>query len=84
MMLVFTSCDKPEVEPNPAVPVNKPPVADAGPDQIITLPANRVTLNGNGSSDPENNIRNFSWTKVSGPASFTIADAVVMLLLPVP
>ena len=41
------------------------------------MPASTITLNGNGSSDPENNIRNFAWTKVSGPTFFTIADATV-------
>jgi hypothetical protein len=35
---------------------NRPPVAHAGADQIITLPTNSVNLNGNGSTDPDNNI----------------------------
>ena len=52
---------------------NRPPVANAGADQTITLPANAVTLNGNGSTDPENNITGYAWTKISGPSSFTIA-----------
>lgn len=78
MILLFTSCKKKEDDGlNPSAAVNKPPVADAGPDQTITLPASTITLNGNGSSDPENNIRNFAWTKVSGPTFFTIADATV-------
>jgi hypothetical protein len=57
---------------------NRPPVANAGADQIITLPVNTVTLNGSGSFDPDNNIATFSWTKVSGPSSFTIADPTVV------
>src|SRR6187399_1547615 len=73
MILLFTSCTP---EPPPAV--NKPPVANAGPDQTITLPASTTSLNGSGSSDPEDNIRIFSWTKVSGPPSFTITDATVI------
>lgn len=36
--------------------VNRPPVANAGPDQTITLPTNTVNLNGNSSTDPDNNI----------------------------
>ena len=69
MILVFTSCTK---------KINKPPVANAGLDQTINLPVNTATLNGSGSSDPDNNIQTFSWTKVSGPLSFTIADAKVV------
>ena len=79
MILLCTSCNKEEeVVSNPPPTVNKPPVADAGSDQTITLPANTATLNGSGSSDPDNNIRTFSWTKVSGPPSFTIGDATVV------
>jgi hypothetical protein len=32
---------------------NKPPIAIAGPDQVITLPTDSVSLNGNASSDPD-------------------------------
>ncbi|HEX7846814.1 MAG TPA: PKD domain-containing protein, partial [Chitinophagaceae bacterium] len=53
---------------------NSPPVANAGADQTITLPANTVNLNGSASSDPDNNISTYSWTKVSGPLSFTIVN----------
>ena len=54
---------------------NRPPVANAGTDQTIFLPTNSVTLNGNNSSDPDNNIIGYSWTKISGPSSFSITDA---------
>ena len=54
---------------------NRPPVANAGPDQNITLPTNTVTLNGNGSTDPDNNITNYYWTKISGPGSINIINA---------
>ena len=50
--------------------VNHRPVANAGADTTITLPANAVTLNGSASIDPDNNISNFLWTKISGPSSF--------------
>jgi Tol biopolymer transport system component len=51
---------------------NRPPVANAGLDQPITLPTNSVNLNGS-ATDPDNNIISYQWTKISGPSSFTIA-----------
>jgi hypothetical protein len=57
------------------VTTNHPPVANAGTDQIITLPASTVTLDGSASTDPDNNIASYVWTKISGPASFSIANA---------
>src|SRR5688572_29352034 len=53
---------------------NRPPVANAGADQVITLPSNSVNLNGSASTDPDNNITSYQWTKISGPSSFTIAN----------
>jgi len=53
----------------------RPPVANAGPDQTIILPINTVALDGSASTDPNNNISSYFWTKVSGPSSFTIATA---------
>lgn len=49
-------------------PPNQSPVANAGPDQ--TVPAGSlVTLNGSGSSDPDNGPGSltFHWTQLSGP-----------------
>jgi hypothetical protein len=57
---------------------NRPPVANAGPDQSITLPVNSVNLDGSGSTDPDNNIISYAWTKVSGPSSFNIVNAATM------
>ena len=54
---------------------NRPPVANAGADQTITFPANTVTLDGSASTDPDNNITSYAWTKISGPSSFNIANA---------
>lgn len=48
---------------------NKPPVANAGADQTITLPANSVTLDGSASYDPDGSIVSGLWSKVSGPDS---------------
>ncbi|MEA1953006.1 MAG: PKD domain-containing protein [Campylobacterota bacterium] len=41
--------------------VNEAPVADAGSDQTINLGSD-VTLDGNGSTDSDGNITNYSWT----------------------
>jgi N-acetylneuraminic acid mutarotase len=53
---------------------NHQPIADAGAVPTITLPTNTVNLNGSGSTDPENNIGNYEWTKISGPSSFNIVN----------
>jgi hypothetical protein len=53
---------------------NRPPVANAGADQTITLPTNTVTLDGSGSTDPDNNITSYAWTKISGPSSLSISN----------
>lgn len=44
---------------------NKPPVADAGPDQDVT-PGAVVTLDGSGSRDPEGKIFSYKWTIGAG------------------
>jgi hypothetical protein len=41
-----------------------PPVANAGSNQTITLPASSVTLDGSGSTGT---ISSYSWTRISGP-----------------
>ena len=54
---------------------NQPPVANAGTDQAIPLPSNTINLNGGRSTDPNNNISSYVWTKISGPSSFNIVNA---------
>jgi len=56
-------------------PVNRPPVANAGIDQTITLPVSTVVLNGTGSNDPDGTITTYAWSKISGPNAGTIATA---------
>ncbi len=51
----------------------KPPVANAGPDQTIQLPADSVQLNGSASSDPDGTITTARWTKLTG-GNVTITD----------
>ena len=55
--------------------MNQPPVACAGADHTIALPNNTVTLDGSCSTDPENDITAYLWTKIAGPAAFSIARA---------
>lgn len=47
--------------------VNRAPVADAGPDQSVTLGA-LVTLDGTASADPDNDFLTFAWTLTARPA----------------
>ena len=54
---------------------NKPPISIAGPDQVITLPTDSVSLNGSSSSDPDGKISEWLWTKISGPASFNMNNS---------
>ncbi|MEO6219501.1 MAG: hypothetical protein ABIO81_03670, partial [Ginsengibacter sp.] len=85
-MLIFTSCKKepaqvstptstPPPPPPPPPPLNRPPVANAGQDQTITLPVSSVALNGSSSTDPDNNITGYQWTKIAGPSSYSIINA---------
>jgi hypothetical protein len=46
---------------------NHTPIANAGNDTTITLPANTAILNATLSTDPDNNIKTYQWTKISGP-----------------
>lgn len=51
---------------------NQPPLADAGPDQTVeqTSPEGaNVTLNGTGSSDPNNDTLSYFWNWTGGSAS---------------
>ena len=52
---------------------NQMPVADAGSDIVITLPTNNAILQGSG-NDPDGTIVSYQWTKISGPAQYTISS----------
>lgn len=56
---------------------NNPPVANAGNDTTITLPANSANLNASLSTD-DGTISAYLWTKTSGPASGTITNANIV------
>ncbi|MEJ7735785.1 MAG: PKD domain-containing protein [Chitinophagaceae bacterium] len=54
--------------------VNQLPIANAGPDQRITLPVDNCTLNGSASLDPDGTITGYLWEKVSGPSQFNLTS----------
>ncbi|HET7542468.1 MAG TPA: hypothetical protein VFK05_21510 [Polyangiaceae bacterium] len=59
------------------VPVNEPPIVNAGPDQSLTLPA-LANLSGTASDDGLPNppaTLTTTWSKLSGPGTVTFADA---------
>lgn len=56
-----------------AIPINQPPIANAGADKSVALPTNILTLTGSG-SDIDGTVVKYTWTKVSGP-SVTLANA---------
>ena len=63
----FSSCKK---EPSNVSNIsNNRPTANAGADQIIVLPKDSAMLDGSASTDPDNNITGFVWTKNAGPLS---------------
>lgn len=63
--------------PTPPPPANRPPAADAGPDQNGDE-GTAVTLSGASSSDPDGDPLSYSWQQTSGPAAAVVnADQVV-------
>ena len=69
------SCERCNNTGTNTISSNRPPIAKAGADQTIILPINFTNLDGSASTDPDNNIANYTWTKISGPGSFTIVNA---------
>ncbi|HVU56278.1 MAG TPA: PKD domain-containing protein, partial [Puia sp.] len=51
---------------------NKPPVASAGPDQTIILPASSALLDGSASKDNDGIIISYHWRQFSGPSNSTL------------
>ena len=59
-------------------PSNAAPVARAGNDVNLTLPANSVQVSGSGSTDADGTITGYNWARISGPTQFTISSASVV------
>jgi len=58
--------------PGPTI-INSPPIADAGPDQTVTV-GTSVTLDGTGSWDPDvGDSLTYEWTQMEGPL-VTLSD----------
>jgi gliding motility-associated-like protein len=62
------------------IQTNQAPVANAGPDQTLTLPTNSVAINGAG-SDSDGSISSYSWSQNSGPAATLNGQATATLNL---
>ena len=80
----YTACDPAPLCDTATVtitvtPVNDPPIADAGPDQSVTV-GDLVTLDGSGSSDPDGDPLSHAWQITSAPvgSSATLADATTV------
>ena len=63
-----------KVTVNPAS-VHVPPVAVAGPDQAVTLPVRRLSLDGSGSYDTDGTIVSYDWVQLSGKGGVTITNS---------
>ena len=58
--------------------LNTPPVADAGPDQVIN--ASSTVVNGTGSVDVDGNIVDYRWTPLSIPLATNVESSKTYLL----
>ena len=65
---------------------NKPPVANAGKDTTIILPADTVNLNGAASLDTDGTIIDFIWRQISGAKTDIVnrrtAETIAYWLIP--
>lgn len=52
---------------------NAAPIADPGASINLVLPVNSAILDGSGSKDPDGTIISYRWTKVSGPATYSMS-----------
>jgi N-acetylneuraminic acid mutarotase len=69
---VFNSCAK-EYSCEHCLEKNKPPVANAGPDQSLVLPADSTLLDGKASKDPDGFIVSYKWRLITVNTTAIIA-----------
>ena len=74
-VIIFISCKKDPLCEG-CINGNRPPIANAGPDQVITLPTDSISLDGSASHDPDGTINIFIWKKISGPVSGSLGIAI--------
>jgi len=65
-----------EIIPSGSAPLPVNPVANAGPDKTVNLPANSVLLNGSG-TDADGSVVSYQWTQVTGPNTATINSSTI-------
>src|SRR5262245_4169150 len=61
------ACDTDSVTVNVSGPANQAPTANAGTDQTVASGA-PVSLDGTGSTDPDNDTLTYAWSQTSGPS----------------
>ena len=71
-VVLFIDCKKENT--NPQIPINKPPIANAGPDQVFAAPPASIVLDGSASTDPDGGGLTYQWSRISGPVSIWIAN----------
>ncbi|WEK36241.1 MAG: PKD domain-containing protein [Candidatus Pseudobacter hemicellulosilyticus] len=69
----LTAADTLQVTVKPMPVTNKTPVADAGDNIELTFPIVATMLNGTRSYDPDGKIVSYTWSRISGPAAFSLA-----------
>src|SRR5437773_843265 len=79
---VDNDCDGQIDEPEACQPVNKPPVAAAGPDQTVVV-GTTVHLSGSASSDVDGDLLTYQWVFVSRPLGSTAVLSDTTAVMPV-
>ena len=54
-----------------------PPIANAGENVVVILPATTATLDGTLSNDPEGESITYQWTQIYGPSTITFNDSTI-------
>jgi hypothetical protein len=77
-ILFGAACSSPPAPPKP----DEAPVAQAGPDQDVTL-GTLVTLDGSGSTDPEDQVLSYVWSAdESNPSTVVLTNTSIVRFTP--